>query len=214
MTETIMADVADKLSMAANPDRMGQAIEALKPFVFPVVTALMVLSALVNAAAPWFFPFGVILGGFGLFLLIFKFFAGRIAAKIPGADTLVDTEPKELGERLKGLIGGEKKGAADQAAQKALKSIAKKAAGSIKGKGGGVALLIQLVIEYLITPMNQFEQVALLFGLALFLPAASVTPGLILGLIQYGCTAGGNTPDLCSALPGGALDAAIKFLSK
>jgi hypothetical protein len=202
--------------MAANPDRVGQAMEALKPFVFPVITALMVLGALWNAAAPYMFPYGVIMGAFGLFLLVFKFFAGRIAAKIPGADTLIDTEPKELGERLKGLVGGAEKakGVAGEAAQKALKSTAKKAAGGLKGKGGGWATFIQLAIEYLITPMNQFEQIALLFGLALFLPAASVTPGLILGLIQYGCTAGGNAPDLCSALPGSALDAAIKFLSK
>ncbi|MEK7508484.1 MAG: hypothetical protein AAB568_01365 [Patescibacteria group bacterium] len=206
-----MADVADKLTDAADPT--SAAIETLKPFVFPMVTALIVLGALVNAAAPWFFPFGVILGAFGLFLLIFKFFVGQVVSKIPGADTLVDTKQEGFAEKLKGLVGGEKKGVAGEAAQKALKKATKKAVSSAKSKAGGVGTLILLVIEYLVTPMNQFEQVALIFGLALFLPAAAVTPGLILGLIHYGCTAGGNTPDICSALPAGALDAAIKFLS-
>lgn len=204
-----MADVADKLSKAADPT--STALETLKPFVFPAVTVLLGMGALFNAAiSP--FPFGVMMGFTGLALLVAKFFLGKIMSKVPGADTLVDTKEKSMAERLKELAGGgaKKTTAGGEAAKKATK----KAVSSAKSKAGGWGTLIMLIIEYLVTPMNQFEGGVLLFSVALFLPAASVQPGIILGLIQYGCTAGGNLPDICSALPDSALDAAIKFLSK
>lgn len=208
-----MADVADKLGKAGDPT--STAIETLKPFVFPAVTLLLGAGALFNAAlSP--FPFGAMMGLTVLVLLVGKFFLGKIVSKVPGADTLVDTEEKGMAERLKDLAGGgaKKAKAGGDAAKEALKKATKKAVSSAKSKAGGWGTLIILIIEYLITPMNQFEQMVLLFSLALFLPAASVQPGLVLGLVNYGCTAGGNTPDICSALPAGALDAAFKFLSK
>lgn len=208
-----MADVADKLTGAADPT--STAIETLKPFVFPAVTLLLGSGALFNAAiSP--FPFGA-MAGFGVIVLLAgKFFIGKIVSKVPGADTLVDTEEKGMAERLKELAGGgaQKAKAGGDAAKKALKKATKKAVSSAKSKAGGWGTLIILIIEYFVTPMNMFESIVLLFSIALFLPAASVQPGLVLGLVNYGCTAGGNLPDICSALPTGALDSAIKFLSK
>lgn len=207
-----MADITNKLTDAADPT--SAAIEALKPFVFPAVTLLLGAGALFNAAiSP--FPFGVMLGFTGLVFLAGKFWLGKFMAKVPGGDMLVDTEQKGMAERLKELAGGgAKKATAGGEAAKAVKKATKKTISSAKSKAGGWGTLIILIIEYFVTPMNKFEQMVLLFSLALFLPAASVQPGLVLGLVNYGCTAGGNLPDVCSALPAGALDAAIKFLSK
>ncbi len=195
----------------------AELVSKFSSFLYPALTLLLAANALFDAAFPPMFPFGAVGGLVIIVLLVAKFFLGRVASKIPGSDMILNGE--EEGEKKEGLA---EKGKKLEERFKQLKRLkqqlqAAKAgvqAGKAAATKAGPVGLIMMVVEYMVTPMNMFEKVILLFTIALFLPAAAVTPGLILGLVNYGCTAGGNLPDVCSALPGSALDAAIKFLSK
>lgn len=149
--------------------------------LYPAATALFVFSALFQTL---FMPIMGGIGGFTVLLLLtIKFIIGEMAKKTLGGSPMSKIE--EANDLSK--MGG-----------------ASKTGGVPKGggvSGGGTAAkgnIYVLIIDYLTTPMNQFEKGMLLLGWALWPILFPLVPIVIFLMIKDACSWVGV--DWCSTL--------------